>query len=205
MVRRELAIQSPKFRAMPPPGFEPAKARTQDERIKDAVVLSGREPGGRAHLGPADHEGELRGRRFELSHEPRPLSCPPLPLVSTVSIPLRRVCVEFARSASCERMTPRPTGSIARRVVAASASRDVRAPLGANPGGPAVVLFVHTKVAPDVAGQRITGRRSPKPRWRRRASRPEIPKSRCRFRSRRHWRSGRGTSPRRRRPGRGCR
>ncbi len=50
-----------------------------------------------SNLGPADYEGKFRGRRFKLFRKRRPFLCPPLPWASTVSTPLRRVCVEFRR------------------------------------------------------------------------------------------------------------
>ena len=48
-----------------------------------------------SNQGPADYEGKLEGRRFKSFRKRRPFFCPPLPLVSTVSMLVRRVCVEF--------------------------------------------------------------------------------------------------------------
>ena len=48
----------------------------------------------------ADYEANFRGRRFELFPKRRPLFCPPVPLVSMVSMLVRRVCVEFLCAAA---------------------------------------------------------------------------------------------------------
>ena len=48
-----------------------------------------------SNQGPADYEGDLVGRRSETFSGRRLFLCPPVPPVSTVSVLLRRVCVEF--------------------------------------------------------------------------------------------------------------
>lgn len=46
---------------------------------------------------PADHEGSLGGRRFEILSERRPFSRPPVPPASMASVLVRRVCVNLLR------------------------------------------------------------------------------------------------------------
>jgi hypothetical protein len=47
-----------------------------------------------SNLGPSDYEGKLKGRRYRVFPGRRPFFCPALPWVSTVSMGLRRGCVD---------------------------------------------------------------------------------------------------------------
>jgi len=49
-----------------------------------------------SNLGPSDYEGKLKGRRYRVFPRRRLFFCPWLPWVSTVSMGLRRDCVELS-------------------------------------------------------------------------------------------------------------